>query len=232
MFLKLFRQLLCLKAIQSAAQISDSSNSRGAANGDQADAVSTRNAWLSQQLLILVHDTVSRAMFSKDHLSLALHLARHLLRDQFPDHGWAVLLSCSSAAVSSSSTAAAAEGTRSLPAAPGTAAVPPWLGSDRAAAYEQIAASFPELVTAARLHDSRIWAPWAASAATRGVAGATGVPVAVSSALTVLQQLILVAAFQPERWVRTAGSLLMLCCLCDGGPRTLTSCNIYNGAQK
>lgn len=204
MFLKLFRQLFHLPAIQSAGHPPHSSSSR-APDSNQTDTVSARNALLSRQLLILVHGTVSRAMFNKDHLSLALHLARHLLPDQFPDHEWAVLLSCSSAVVSSSSMAAAADGGRSSAGTPGASGVPTWLGPERAAGYEQIAASLPELATAARLQDSRIWAPWAASAAAgAGAAGATAVPVAVSSALTVLQQLILVAAFQPERWVCTA----------------------------
>jgi hypothetical protein len=213
MFLQLFKQLFRLPAIQSAAH-PPHSNSSHAPDSNQADAVSTRNTLLSQQLLILVHGTVSRAMFNKDHLSLALHLARHLLPDQFPDNEWGVLLSCSSAIVSSSSTVAAADASRSAAGPPGAAAAPTWLGSEREAAYEQIAASLPELVAAARLQDSRVWAPWVGSAAAgAGAAGATAVPVAVSSALTVLQQLILVAAFQPERWVRTARSFLTRCFL-------------------
>jgi hypothetical protein len=205
MFLQLFKQLFTLPATQPTQH----SQGQDASNTGSEEASSTRNALLSQQLLVLVHGTVSRAMFSKDHLSLALHLARHLHPQQFPDHEWAVLLSCSSAVVgaSSSSTPAAGDSQQSrVPAAAG-ASVPAWLGAERAAAFEQIAASLPELVLVARLQDSRIWGPWDLAPGGGGVgASGTAVPVAVSSALTVLQQLILVAAFQSERWGN--GSLL------------------------
>jgi hypothetical protein len=172
----------------------------------------SRNALLCQHLLVTVHAAVSRAMLSRDHLSLALHLARHLLPEQFPDHEWAVLLSCSGAVVGSGSTSTAAAG----PGAPGHQAfttqggsLPSWLGPEKAAAYEQIAVNLPELVTRARLQDAKIWAPWAASAAGGGVQiGANAVPVAVSSALSPLQQLILVAGLQSERWVGNRLALL------------------------
>lgn len=196
MFLQLFKQLFSLPATQSP-QHSQGQEAGSTSNSEEA---STRNALLSQQLLALVHGAVSRAMFSKDHLSLALHLARHLHPQQFPDHEWAVLLSCSSAVVgASSSTRAAADTHQSrVPAAAGAPA-PAWLGADRAAVFDQIAASLPELVVGARLQDSKLWAPWDLAGGGMGAIG-TAVPVAVSSALTVLQQLILVAAFQPERW--------------------------------
>lgn len=196
MLLQLFKQLFTLPATQSPQH----SQGQEAGSASSSEDASTRNTLLSQQLLVLVHGAVSRAMFSKDHLGLALHLARHLHPQQFPDHEWAVLLSCSGAVVGASSSMPAAGDTQQsrAPAAAGAAA-PAWLGADRAAAFDQIAASLPELVVAARLQDSRLWAPWDLAGGGVGASG-TAVPVAVSSALTVLQQLILVAAFQPERW--------------------------------
>lgn len=114
--------------------------------------------------------------------------------EQFPEAEWAVLLDCSGAVISGSSSNASLTSAAASAAGP---ALPSWLGPERAAAFEQIAVSLPELVTAARLMDARIWAPWGAPAAQ--AAGGGAVPVAVSSALTILQQLILIAAFQPER---------------------------------
>lgn len=209
-FLQLFKQLFHLPETQK----------KQTPTASGTDAGVDRNALLSQQLLLLVHSTVSRAMFNRDHLSLALHLARHLLPAQFAEPEWAVLLSCSSAVVggggsSSSSNSisgldsrtASEAATVSAAAGGSGVAVPSWVGPDRVAAYEQIASSLPELVTLARLQDSRVWAAWAETAgadgsntdATSAAGGVAGVPVAVSSALSVVQQLVLVAAFHPER---------------------------------
>jgi hypothetical protein len=196
MFLQLFKQLFQLASAEEDRQ---HINSKGSASDTTAEPLA-RNALLSQQLLILVHRSMSRAMFSRDHLSLALHLAKHLMPEQFPEAEWAVLLNCSSAVIGGSSSSNSS-GTPSAAASAAGLALPNWLGAERAAAFEQIAGSLPELVTAARLSDARIWAPWGAPAAAQA-AGCGAVPVAVSSALTILQQLILVAAFQPERWAR------------------------------
>lgn len=193
MFLQLFKQLFQLATAEEDGR---HINSKGAS--DTTAEPLARNALLSQRLLILVHRSISRAMFSRDHLSLALHLARHLMPEQFPEAEWALLLNCSSAVIGGSSSSNAS-GTSAAASAAGLA-LPSWLGAEWAAAFEQIAVSLPELVTSARLTDARIWAPWRAAAAQ--AAGGGAVPVAVSSALTVLQQLILVAAFQPERWAR------------------------------
>lgn len=200
MFLQLFKQLFQLPAIQS-----DSGTSSWTTHPDSSSnaEVLARIAVLCQQLLVLVHGAVCRAMFNRDHLSLGLHLAHSLLPEQFNGEEWAVLLSCSSSVIASggSSTGTEPSTAQSSPAA-SAAALPSWVGPDRAAAYEQIAVSLPHLVPLARLQDSKVWAPWVASAVGGGTAVATSgvcVPVPVSTALSVLQQLILIAAFQPER---------------------------------
>lgn len=205
MFLQLFKQLFQLPATQTDQLVLQQADSSAA-------QVLARIALLSQHLLVLVYNAVSRAMFSRDHLSLALHFARHLLPEQFPDAEWAVLLNCSSAAVGGSGGASGGS-SGSIALAVTAGAVPSWVGPERMAAYELVALSLPDLVTSARLQDARIWAPWAASAAAGGgTAGGASVPAAVRGALTVLQQLILVAAFQPERCVCVRGGRRQLEC--------------------
>jgi hypothetical protein len=197
-FLGLFRQLFELPGVQQQ---------------QASEHLAARNALLCDRLLGLVHAHVGRAMLARHHLPLALHLARHLMPQQFPTDEWAVLLACSGAAAaagSASNTAAAAPAQPQSAAAGrggSSAALPTWVGPERAAAYSQVADSLPELAAAAQLHDSRIWAPWIAAApggvgsgsAGGGRGTAAAVPAAVASKLTELQQLILVAAFQPER---------------------------------
>jgi hypothetical protein len=195
-FLKFFKQLLqwAAKAAGPASKANSSSN---------ADALA-RNALLCDKLLDLVHASVSRAVFNKDQLTLAVHLARSLLPDQFPADEWAAFLSCSSTGSSSSAAAAGARPGSATGAAAANSAgvVPSWIRGDRAAAYEQLAAMLPNLVAAAQLHDARIWAPWAASTDSAGSSSSSSsvefVPAAAAGRLTGLQQLILVAAFKPE----------------------------------
>jgi hypothetical protein len=203
-FLKLFKQLLrwAAQAAGPASRATATSSS-----SSQADALA-RNAMLCDKLLELVHASVSRAVFNRDQLTLAVHLARSLLPDQFPAEEWAAFMSCSSTGTgSSSSSNAAAAGARpgcaSAAAAGGSAAVPSWIRGDSAAAFEQLAATLPNLVAAAQLHDAPIWAPWAASTAGLATGSSSSsslefVPAAAAVRLTGLQQLILVAAFKPE----------------------------------
>jgi hypothetical protein len=203
-FLKLFKQLL-----RWAAQAAGPASKANSSSSNHADALA-RNALLCDKLLELVHASVSRAVFNKDQLTLAVHLARSLLPDQFPAEEWAAFLSCSSSGSSSSVTntvtytAARPGSATSAAAGVGGAgvAVPSWVRGDRAAAYEQLAAALPNLVAAAQLHDARIWAPWATSTAGLGAGSSSSsvefVPAAAAGRLTGLQQLILVAAFKPE----------------------------------
>jgi hypothetical protein len=206
-FLKLFKQLLRWAA-QAAGTASKANNN---SSSNHADALA-RNALLCDKLLELVHASVSRAVFNRDQLTLAVHLAHSLLPEQFPAEEWAAFLSCSSSGSgsvsnsvsNSSSTAGTRPGSATAAGAGGAAAaVPSWVRGDRAAVFEQLPATLPNLVAAAQLHDARIWAPWASS--TAGIAASSSsssnvefVPAAAASRLTGLQQLILVAAFKPE----------------------------------
>jgi hypothetical protein len=206
-FLKLFKQLL-----RWAAQAAGPASKANSSSSNHADALA-RNALLCNKLLELVHASVSRAVFNRDQLTLAVHLARSLLPDQFPAEEWAAFLSCSSSGSGSVSNnvtnSSATPGTRpgsatAAGAGGGTVAVPSWIRGDRAAVFEQLAATLPNLVAAAQLHDARIWVPWASS--TAGIAANSSsssssvefVPAAAAGRLTGLQQLILVAAFKPE----------------------------------
>ncbi|KAF6261448.1 ATP-binding dynein motor region D5-domain-containing protein [Scenedesmus sp. NREL 46B-D3] len=216
-FLKLFRQLLRWAA-QAAGPASKANSGTGSSGSSNADALA-RNALLCDKLLELVHASVGRAVFNKDQLTLAVHVARSLLPEQFPAEEWAAFLSCSSGSSSGSVTAGARPGSAASTAAgAGSAsasagAVPSWIRDDRAAAYEQLAATLPHLVAAAQLHDARIWAPWAASTTGAGANGSSSssaefVPAAAAGRLTGLQQLILVAAFKPECLSAAAGKLV------------------------
>eukprot|EP00878_Enallax_costatus_P033792 GHUV01037355.1.p1 GENE.GHUV01037355.1~~GHUV01037355.1.p1 ORF type:complete len:180 (-),score=18.62 GHUV01037355.1:126-665(-) len=160
-------------------------------------------------------------MFNKDQLALAVHLARNLLPAQFPTEEWSVFLNCSS---SLSDGAANTASKRESGSRPGTAAssTPSWVRAESADAYEQIAAALPGLVATAQLQEGRIWAPWAASTASvvgPGDGGVEFVPAAVAGRLSGLQQLTLVAAFRPDRYV-LAQMLTTLAVgqACDGSP--------------
>lgn len=199
-FLKLFKQ-----SFMWAAQALGAPAATNSKSGPHEADILARNALLSDKLLELVHAAVSRALFNKDQLTLAVHLARNLLPDQFPPEEWAVFLSCNSSLTGGSASSITVRSDSQSDAA-NIPAAPTWVRSEYAAAFEQVATALPNLVAAAQLQDGRVWAQWAASTASvaADVAAAAGalefVPTAVASRLTGLQQLILVAAFRPDRY--------------------------------
>lgn len=198
-FLKLYKQSFVWAAQTAGPPVVTTTNS----GPHEADIVA-RNALLSDKLVELVHAAVSRAMFNKDQLALAVHLARNLLPNQFPPEEWTVFLNCSSSLSGGAANAGGSTANkRGSGSRPGTAApaTPSWVRPECADAYEQIQAALPNLVATAQLQEGRIWAAWAASTASVvGVGGGIDfVPSAVAARLSGLQQLILVAAFRPDR---------------------------------
>jgi hypothetical protein len=197
-FLKLFKQVFQLATRTTGNNNSSHSNITSDIN--EADTAA-RNALFCEKLLELVHGAVSRAVFNKDQLAAAVHLARNVFSEQFPEDEWMAFLSCSgNAAVGAGDAIGSAAADASNAA---VAAKPSWMGSAEAAAYEQLVSLLPHLAAAAQLHEARLWAPWASAEHLGSGNSSSGrlelVPPAAASRLTLLQQLILVAAFKPER---------------------------------
>nr|BCL66104.1 cytoplasmic dynein 1b heavy chain [Volvox africanus] len=137
--------------------------------------VTARIALLAESLLELVFAYVSRSLFNADRLTFGMHMARHLQPLLFPEGQWAFFLG---------------------KPVPDSAAPPPkpsWVREEQAAAFSALAAAFPQLVAAAELSDSGLWAQWAS--------GATdALPSKVAGGrVNPFQQLLLVKAFRPDR---------------------------------
>eukprot|EP00879_Flechtneria_rotunda_P033494 GHRR01037104.1.p1 GENE.GHRR01037104.1~~GHRR01037104.1.p1 ORF type:complete len:375 (+),score=155.42 GHRR01037104.1:59-1183(+) len=196
-FLKQFRQVFAAAA-----------ETRGSNQPGNQHNLVARNALLCEKLLVIVHTSVSRALFNKDQLSFAVHLAKNWLPELFPADEWATFVTCTGSATGSSSSGSDDNGaTESNLASSAAVNKPSWVDENKAAAYERLATSLPNLVTAANLHDARIWAPWASATSPIDFSGGAAgdaqhgsdlVAPAIAKRLTGLQQLILVAAFRPD----------------------------------
>nr|ADI46856.1 DHC1bf [Volvox carteri f. nagariensis] len=137
--------------------------------------VTARIALLAESLLELVFAYVSRSLFNADRLTFGMHMARHMQPSLFPDLQWAFFLG------------------KPVPDSATPPPKPSWVREEQAGAFSALAAAFPQLVVAAELSDSGLWAQWA-SGATDTLPAKVG-----SGRLNPFQQLLLVKAFRPDR---------------------------------
>ncbi|KXZ45909.1 DHC7 protein [Gonium pectorale] len=137
--------------------------------------VTARIALLAESLLELVFAYVSRSLFNSDRLTFGMHMARHLQPSLFPESQWAFFLG------------------KPVPDAASPPPKPSWVREEQSSAFTSLAAAFPQLVSAAELHDSGLWAQWA-SGATDSLPGKIS-----GGKVNPFQQLLLVKAFRPDR---------------------------------
>ncbi|KAG2486208.1 hypothetical protein HYH03_015170 [Edaphochlamys debaryana] len=137
--------------------------------------VTARIALLAESLLELVFAYVSRSLFNGDRLTFGMHMARHLQPSLFPEAQWAFFLG------------------KPVPDAASPPPKPTWVREEQAGAFSALASAFPQLVAAAELSDSALWAQWA-SGATDALPGKVA-----GGKVNPFQQLLLVKAFRPDR---------------------------------
>ncbi|KAG2426397.1 hypothetical protein HYH02_014824 [Chlamydomonas schloesseri] len=137
--------------------------------------VTARIALLAESLLELVFAYVSRSLFNADRLTFGMHMARHLQPSLFPEAQWAFFLG------------------KPVPDSASPPPKPSWVREEQAGAFSALAAAFPQLVAAAELADSGLWAQWA-SGATDALPGKIA-----GGKVNPFQQLLLVKAFRPDR---------------------------------
>jgi dynein heavy chain 2 len=146
-------------------------NRESAPGGD----VTARIALLSEGLLELVFAYVSRSLFNADRLTFGMHMTRHLQPSLFPESQWAFFLG------------------KPVPDAASPPPKPSWVREEQTGAFSALAAAFPQLVSAAELADSSLWAQWASGATDALPAKVAG------GRVNPFQQLLLVKAFRPDR---------------------------------
>ncbi|GFR50179.1 hypothetical protein Agub_g12346, partial [Astrephomene gubernaculifera] len=137
--------------------------------------VTARIAVLAESLLELVFSYVSRSLFNADRLTFGMHMARHLQPALFQDSQWSFFLG------------------KPVPDAASPPPKPSWVREEQAVAFSSLAAAFPQLVSAAELADSGLWAQWASGATDSLPSKVTG------GRVNAFQQLLLVKAFRPDR---------------------------------
>nr|ADI46936.1 DHC1bm [Volvox carteri f. nagariensis] len=140
-----------------------------------AGDVTARIALLAESLLELVFAYVSRSLFNADRLTFGMHMARHLQPSLFPEAQWAFFLG------------------KPVPDSGTSPPKPSWVREEQVAAFSALAAAFPQLIAAAELSDSGLWAQWASGSSDTLPAKITG------SRVNPFQQLLLVKAFRPDR---------------------------------
>jgi hypothetical protein len=222
-FLQLFHQVFQPNPQQASALQAGRAMKKISSQID-ANAVSDRISELKTLLVQLVYTHVSRALFNKDRLVFALHVARHVTPGLCSQQEWdlfvsrglgsAELLLDPSGTKGSSRSGSANSNT-------GTAAVaqhssvgaPVWLLPDTVGAYTALLEALPDIAAAANLQDASIWGQWVmapAGAATgsnssigSGVAAGQKllvdlVPARVAGRLTAFQALLMVKLFKPD----------------------------------
>lgn len=148
-----------------------------------AGNVAARLALLSEALVELVHESVSRSLFNADRLTFAMHLARHLQPKLFEAAEWDAFL-----------------GKAVGGAVPNPAAAPAWLRDELAPGFAALAAALPHLVEACEFGDAATWAAWASgSGGADAAGGGAALPPRAAGALTPFQQLLVVKALKPDR---------------------------------
>lgn len=146
----------------------------------------------------LLYNHGSRALFNSDRLAFGLHLARQLHPDSMPTEEWSFLLT------------RLAGGTAAVAGMPqqGQAAAmraPAWLPEDQAAGLTAMEQALPELAAQADLRNAAVWAAWGAGP---DASAGLGAPPSVAGRLSAFQQLLLVKALCPDRYILRA-----CCCL-------------------
>ena len=190
-------------------------------------AVAARISELKMLLVQLVYTHASRALFNKDRLVFALHVARHVTPGLCSQQEWNLFVSRalgptellldpnensdvrrrSSSSANSSKGAAATLGS-------GTGA-PAWLLPNTVGAYTALLEALPDVAAAANLHDASIWGPWVTASGGAATAGSSSsstgsaiaaglkkgmdlIPARVVGRLTAFQALLMVKLFKPD----------------------------------
>lgn len=141
--------------------------------------VTARLSLLSEALVDLVFEQVSRSLFNTDRLTFAMHLTRYLQPQMFGGVEWDFFLGKAGAAAGS------------------TTSKPAWVREELAVGFTALCAALPDLAAQCDFMDADTWAAWAT--ATDGGSEGSTLPPRVNGQLSAFQQLLVIKALKPDR---------------------------------
>jgi len=186
-FTQLFKQNLEAPA---GSGMGASAVAMAAASGDKESA---RVASLTATLKLQIFTFITRSLFKADRLMFALHFVHCIDPNLFHQGEWEFL-----------------SGQLVGDGAAADMSLPVWAPKERAAAFANLASTFPALVRSARLNDEQSWGRWMKSSRPEVEFPAAGPG---EPSLTAAQRLLFMKTFRPDR-LQTA--LTSFACECLG----------------